>query len=335
MVIPPISFYWFLLITAVLFFVGCAQVDRPNVVQPASQVTATSKTVAQESERIAEYGAMRVLKRKIAIARFSNETNYGRSFLVDEHLDPIGKQAVDILSTKLQQTNKFVLLERADLDRINAELSIADRQSLQNMADYLVLGSITGFGRRTEGETGVFSRTKRQIAFASVSVRLVDVYTGEIIYSDEGHGEAYSEVGTTLGVGTRAGYDSTLNDRVIDAAISNLANNIIENLLEKPWRSYILAKDGETYFIAGGPQQGIRKGDRFTVLKKGRTVHNPQTGMDIMLPGTPVSTLEVVSFAGQGVQGELALARAVDDGLPDGADFSEFMVIEKSLVDSD
>src|SRR5208283_3638271 len=55
----------------------------------------------------------RGLKRKVAIARFTNETNYGRSFLLDKDINPIGKQAVDILSKKLLDTGKFILLERA------------------------------------------------------------------------------------------------------------------------------------------------------------------------------------------------------------------------------
>jgi hypothetical protein len=49
---------------------------------------ATSSTQAQE----------RTLKRKVAIARFTNETTYGRSFLVDKDANPIGKQALDSLS---------------------------------------------------------------------------------------------------------------------------------------------------------------------------------------------------------------------------------------------
>ena len=52
---------------------------------------------------------VRTLKRKVAIARFTNETTYGRSFLVDKDSNPIGKQALDILSKKLLDTDKFIL----------------------------------------------------------------------------------------------------------------------------------------------------------------------------------------------------------------------------------
>ena len=58
------------------------------------------------------------LKRKVAISRFSNETQYGKGLFYDKKNDPMGKQAVDILSTKLAASGKFILLERTDFDLI-------------------------------------------------------------------------------------------------------------------------------------------------------------------------------------------------------------------------
>ena len=74
---------------------------------------------------------------------------------------------------------------------------------------------------------GVFSRTKTQTAYANVSIRLVDSRTGQIVYSEEGKGEAFTEAATTFGFGDQAEYDATLNDKVISAAISNVVNNIV------------------------------------------------------------------------------------------------------------
>ena len=151
----------------------------------------------------ATQSSARTLKRKVAIARFTNETSYGRSFLVDSDLNPIGKQALDILSKKLLDTGKFILLERADMEKINVELGLANLGALKTAADYLVVGSITSFGRKDTGKVGVFSRTKTQTAFAKVTVRLIDVQSGMVIYAEEGSGEAFSEQKTTLGLGLR------------------------------------------------------------------------------------------------------------------------------------
>ena len=56
-----------------------------------------------------------VLKRKVAIGRFSNETQYAKGIFYDKENDPMGKQALDILSAKLASSGKFLLLERSDL----------------------------------------------------------------------------------------------------------------------------------------------------------------------------------------------------------------------------
>jgi csgG family protein len=62
--------------------------------------------------------AGKVIKRKVAIGRFSNETQYGKGLFYDKENDPMGKQALDILSAKLAASGKFLLLERGDLNAL-------------------------------------------------------------------------------------------------------------------------------------------------------------------------------------------------------------------------
>ena len=63
----------------------------------------------------------KTLKRKVAIGRFTNETQYGKGLFYDKENDPMRKQALDILSAKLAQSGKFILLEREDLDVLVSE----------------------------------------------------------------------------------------------------------------------------------------------------------------------------------------------------------------------
>ena len=58
----------------------------------------------------------KTIKRKVAIGRFTNETQYGKGIFYDKENDPMRKQALDILSSKLALSGKFILLEREDLD---------------------------------------------------------------------------------------------------------------------------------------------------------------------------------------------------------------------------
>ena len=171
------------------------------------------------------------LKRKVAIARFSNETTYAKGIFYDKDNDPMGKQALDILSTKLASTGKFILLERQDMDKIMEELKLAGNQGSQKVgADYLIIGSVTEFGRKNVGDVNAFSRTKTQTVEAAVSIRLVDVSSGQIIYSEEAKGEAETTNKTVMGLGERTDYDATLSDKAISAAISKLVENVINNL---------------------------------------------------------------------------------------------------------
>lgn len=245
----------------------------------------------------------RTIKRKVAIGRFSNETQYAKGLFYDKDNDPMRKQALDILSSKLASSGKFILLEREDLDLLVAE---AGEDMKKIGADYIILGSITEFGRKNEGQQKVFSSTKTQTVEAGVSIRLVESATGLIIYSDEAKGYAETTTKETLGVGGKAGYDATLSDKAISAAISQLVENIINKCMDKPWRSYILSVEDGTYIISGGASQGLAANDRFNVYKKGKSVKNPQTGMMIELPGSKVGEVTVISSIGDTPETEIS-----------------------------
>lgn len=245
----------------------------------------------------------RTIKRKVAIGRFSNETQYAKGLFYDKENDPMRKQALDILSSKLAASGKFILLEREDLDILVNEAG-ADMNKIG--ADYIILGSITEFGRKTEGEQKVFSSTKTQTVEAGVSIRLVEASTGLIIYSDEAKGFAETSTKQTMGLGGSAGYDATLSDKAISSALSQLVENIINKCMDKPWKSYILSVEDGTYIISGGASQGVVAGDKFTVYKKGKVVKNPQTGMNVELPGTKTGEITIISSFGDTPETELS-----------------------------
>ena len=126
---------YFLIVTGLAMALsGCATVHKDEV-QPVDQKPVISKTITEAQS------AFKGLKRKVAIARFSNETKYGQSFFLDANNDRIGKQCVDILSAKLLATEKFIVLERADLDKIQRELNIGNAEQLRNKYHRLKTGS--------------------------------------------------------------------------------------------------------------------------------------------------------------------------------------------------
>ena len=307
----------YLILLLFIITAGCATTTVEVVNKPISKQQ-ISKTLAAKP--------VKGLKRKVAIARFSNETKRGNSFLLDNNKDRIGKQAMDILSARLTDTGKFLMFEREDLGKIKTEQDIANIKSSIVGADYLIIGSVSEFGRTTTSEVGIFSRNIIQRANATVNVRLIDVSTGRIIFSQEGSGKAASEAGRTLGVGAVAGYDSKIDDQALSAAISKLVSNLIENLMDKPWVAYILDQKGGQIIISGGKSQGIKIGDVFKVMKRGRFVKNPQTGLKIELPRREIAQIRVNSTVGEG-DNEVSIC-SLSSGNLSGVKMAELIVQE-------
>lgn len=267
----------------------------------------------------------RTIKRKVAIGRFSNETQYAKGLFYDKENDPMRKQALDILSTKLASTGKFILLEREDLDVLVKEAG-PDMNKIG--ADYIILGSITEFGRKTEGEQKVFTSSKTQIVEAGVSIRLVEAATGLIIYSDEAKGHAEISKKQTLGFGGTAGYDATLSDKAISSALSQLVENIIKKCMDKPWKSYVLSIEDGSYVISGGASQGLVAGDKFNLYVKGKTVKNPQTGLNVELPGTKIGEVTVISSFGETPETELSFC-SYEGQAVDAANLGNYYIMDK------
>lgn len=270
-----------------------------------------------------------VLKRKVAIGRFSNETQYAKGIFYDKENDPMGKQALDILSSKLAASGKFLLLERNDLASLLEECKQGGNAMSALSADYMIVGSITEFGRKNTGKNKMFSSEKTQTVEAAVSIRLVDVSTGLIIYSDEARGSAEITVKKTMGLGGQASYDATLSDKAISMAIGQLVENIINKCTDKPWRTYFLSYEQDAILIAGGAAQGLKEGMSFAIMTKGKQVKNPQTGLMITLPGKKVGVARVVMTGGDTPETEYAFVEVETTEKLDATNMMNFEIMEE------
>ena len=270
-----------------------------------------------------------VLKRKVAIGRFSNETQYAKGIFYDKENDPMGKQALDILSSKLAASGKFLLLERSDLAALLEECQKNGAGAATIGADYMIIGSITEFGRKDTGKSKVFASEKTQMVEAAVSIRLVDVSTGLIIYSDEGKGSGELTTKTTMGLGGKASYDATLSDKAISEAIGQLVENIINKCTDSPWKTYFLSCDNDATLIAGGKSQGLKEGMVFDVKTQGKKVKNPQTGIMITLPGKSVGTAKIISCGGDTPETEYSFVEVSSSEKIDNENMSKYIIEQK------
>lgn len=292
---------------------------------PRPPVEVVAPTVTPQG---AEQPSTPTLVRKVAVGRFTNSTRYGKALLLDGEQDPLAGQASDMLTARLVDSGQFMVFERSDLSVLSREQSAAGAPMTGlTGVDALVIGSVTEFGRKTEGNQGFLNSKMRQVATATVEVRLVDVRTGQAFFSTTGTGSATIEVGEVMGFGSVASYDSTLNDKAISAAVSDLINNVVQRLKQRPWFTDVLQVRGDQVFISGGPSQGLRAGSRFRIETQGETITSGQSGLPIKLPGQYVGTIEVLSSFGDGPSSEGSVTRLVAGQLPTG-DLTRFVVLE-------
>jgi curli biogenesis system outer membrane secretion channel CsgG len=279
--------------TAFIGFVitGCAT-QTPPVAQKESSLSIAEQKQAQEAVA-AQAPAAPALKHKIALGRITNETRYGQSLLRDQHGDPLGKQVTDLLSKALTESGAFLVFERPDISSLQGESNLTGSKLNLVGVDALVIGSLTEFGRKTVGQRGFVSDSKRQVAFAKIDLRVVDARTGHAFFATSGSGEASIEASSTFGFGSQASYDGTLNDAAIRQAASEAVNRLATEMQGRPWETFILRVEGERLFIGGGKSQGVKPGMTFAVFTQGERVKSPQTGADIVLPGRKLADIRV------------------------------------------
>ncbi len=317
------SCLWVLVAGIVL--AGCASVGEP----PERRSAQTPVIESREARLAAQLPDAPRLKRRIAVGRFINATNYGKALLRPGQSDPIADLVADMLVNRLVDSDRFIVFERDDLEVVERETGSDRLGSTLPGVDALIVGSLTQFGRRTDGQSGFLSSTKRQSVEAAVEVRLVDVNTGRAFFSAEGRGSSATEAGEVAGFGSRAGYDATLNDQAISAAVDDLVSAIVSELSDRVWATDILQIRNEEILIAGGSKSGLVIGDVFVIETRGETVQSPATGGLITLPGQQVATIDVVSFFGDDELSEGSITRIRSGAVPANTPLSDLIVREE------
>lgn len=305
---------------------GCAT-QTPHLQTEEAPMSRSAQVKAQKQVQANQLEERLQLKRKIAIGRISNETTYGRSLLRDDFNDPLGKQVGDMLSARMVESGNFLVFERPDLQRIEQERAAFGTQGELVGVDTLIVGSLTQFGRNVTGEKGFLSSTKTQTATATVELRLVNVETGQAFFSASGSGEASLESGSVAGFGARAGYAGTLTDTAISNAISDVMDEMIRKIMERPWRTTILDVTDGQIFISGGASQGLQPGRELLIMTMGKEVKSRQTGFSIRLPGEAIARIKVLTSFGDNENNEGSVVKVIS-GSVDGYDIDQLEVTE-------
>ena len=261
-----------LLAAAVVFTAACA----PS--KSVRQQQAFSANTTQEAD--SKYTGP---KRRIGVVEFENKSAYGQGRL--------GGAASDILVTELVKSGKFIVVERDRMNKIMEEQKfqaqgMTDPQTVARIGqvmglEAIVVGSVSQFGVKKEGSDYLLTQSKRQVADVTVDLRLIDVQSGQVIMADSGKGMAKSTKASFLGMGTKGGYDETLEGEALRAALVQFVTNISSQLNKKPWSCMIAAVASEQLYLNAGPDSGVMPGMKLDCYRLGAEIRDPRSNLVI------------------------------------------------------
>jgi curli biogenesis system outer membrane secretion channel CsgG len=178
-------------------------------------------------------------KSTLMVGKFDNRSGYLRG-LFSDGVDRLSGQAKTILIGHLQETGRFTIVDRENMEETAREATLKGQQQTLAAADFALTGDVVEFGRKEVGDQqlfGILGKGKQQVAYSKVTVNVVDVLTSEVVYSVQGAGEYALSNREVLGFGGTSGYDSTLNGKVLDLGIREAIDRLVEGLEQGKWKA--------------------------------------------------------------------------------------------------
>jgi curli biogenesis system outer membrane secretion channel CsgG len=292
-------------------------------------------------------GAEAQQKKRVAVMNFDYATVQTTVAALFGTNQDVGKGIADILVDKLVGDGAYSVIERKQLDKILAEqnFSNSDRADPSSAAkigrvlgvDAIIVGSITQFGRDDKktniggsavgdrlGKFGLggVQRTKAS-AVCTITARMVNTSTAEILASVQGHGEESRNGTGILGAGGSYGgagaggldmRSSNFADTILGAAVNKAVVEVAAGLNQKAGAlptvtvsvSGVVADvspDG-TLIINVGSREGVKVGDTLAIKRMLREVRDPTSGKVIRRVEDAVGAIRITEVDEQSSVGK-------------------------------
>jgi len=203
---------------------GCAT-ERSKTITPQKTTAAATRNT---------YTGVRV---PVSVGKFDNRSNYMRGVFSDG-VDRVGGQAQTTLTSHLQQSGRFAVMDRSNLSEIQQEAGFNAQANQIRGARYVISGDVTEFGRKNQGDHqlfGILGRGKKQVAYSKVTLNVIDSHTSEVVFSASGSGEYSLSNREVIGFGGTSGYDATLTGKVLDLSIREAVDRLVEGIDHSQW----------------------------------------------------------------------------------------------------
>lgn len=274
-------------------------------------------------------------KVRIAVVDFDTEAVHA-TWHWGWHYSHLARAASDNLTAKLVQSGEFRVIERQQLEQVLGEQDLGasgriDPTTAARIGKILgvqlvVIGAVTEFGINEKGgripqigrwKWGSGIGGKLVTGKASLTARLVDTTTAEILGAYEGTGTHKFGKGVFAGANFGTTFDSGLASKVLAKAVEQLAAGISEGASDidpSTFRGGVEGKiakvDGSSVYLNAGSESGVKVGDRFEIRSLGEQIRDPDTGEVLGGEETVVGIVEVTKILG----GRLCTAKTVQGG---------------------
>lgn len=230
----------------------------------------------------------------------------------------VGKGITNLLVTDMVKDGNYSVIERSALDKVLNEQNFsnsnrADPNSAAKIGkllgvDAIVVGTVTEFGNETKktglggagGNWGGFglghighSNSKANV---SITARIINIDTGEIMAVADGTGQSSRSSTSLLGGGGdwhgfgagnadfgSSNFQQTIIGEATKSAVEQLATNLDTQSAKVAVRTIVVegevaAVDGGQIVLNVGAKAGVKVGDQFNVMRVTKVIKDPATG---------------------------------------------------------
>lgn len=204
------------------------------------------------------------------------------------------KRLSDELKMKLLNSNRFVVMERAEVDQLLDEKAfeavaaggdISDRLRELEGADYLIHGELTNFYLEVKKTQVPFvNKTETTVTRVADGVfSIVNVHTGRVVSSEK--------------INIRETVDEFDDaNQIIGDLIARFTTDAVSAIVVRLYPVKVLAMTSDgTVFINRGEDGGIVVGDGFDVMRPGQEMIDPDTGRSFGAAEMKVGQIEVTA----------------------------------------
>ena len=280
-------------------------------------------------------------KKRIAVLEFEDKSGHQHSGWRD-----VGRGMSDSLVTALVKTNRFIVIEREQIDKVMAEQAFG-RSGAVNPdtaakigrligAGAIITGGVTEFGVKQSkigvgglgrvlpfgGGGGIQTNTARVV----LDVRFVDTSTGQILMAETALGEdSSSGVDIDLSMAPsvefgKEGFDETVIGKAVRESVDKVVKKIAEAMENIPWQGSVVKVTGDKIYINSGNDDGRKSGDKFTVYRPGEELIDPDTGELLGSEMEEIGEIEIVEVK----EKKLSIAKPVK-----GSGFERYDIVKE------